>query len=277
MNNAPLGIFDSGVGGLTVARAIIDRLPHEQLLYIGDTANTPYGTKPLATVRQLALEVMDGLVDRGVKLLVIACNTASAAVLHDARERYQERARISVVEVIQPAARRAAIATKNGKIGVLGTEATVRSGAYFDALAAVPGVELRMQACTRFVEFAEAGLTTGPEVLAVAQEYLAPLKEWGADTIVMGCTHYPLLAGVISYVMGPNVALVSSADQTANDVYRSLMGSGDFRDPSAPAPVHEFITTGPADTFMDLAARIVGPTLVEPSLQRSINNSNGAK
>ncbi|MEO0049285.1 MAG: hypothetical protein RL556_617, partial [Actinomycetota bacterium] len=156
MNDAPIGIFDSGVGGLTVARAIIDQLPNESIIYVGDTANTPYGPKPLSEVRELALRVMDALVDEGVKLLVIACNSASAAVLRDARERYTVGRGIPVVEVIQPAVRRAVAASRNHKIGVIGTNATIDSKAYDDAFAAAVEVQLTTTACPKFVEFVES-------------------------------------------------------------------------------------------------------------------------
>src|SRR6185312_5862120 len=167
-STAPLGIFDSGVGGLTVARAVIDQLPHESTLYVGDTANSPYGPLPIAQVRANALGVMDELVDAGVKLLVIACNSASAAVLRDARERYTARYGIPVVEVIQPAVRRAVAATRNGRIGVIGTQATVGSRAYEDAFAAAPHLRITAAACPRFVEFVENGITTGVELLRTA-------------------------------------------------------------------------------------------------------------
>ena len=222
MNDAPIGIFDSGVGGLTVARAILDQLPGERLLYIGDTANSPYGPKPLEQVRSMALNVMDELVDSGVKMLGIACNTATAAALDEARERYTKGMGIPVIEVISPAARTAAALTRSGRVGVIATAGTVNSGAYARALQGIPGLNLTQQACPRFVQLAEAGITTGPQVLDVAKEYLEPLQAAAVDTLVLGCTHYPLLAGPISYVMGRNVALVSSSEETAKDVYREL-------------------------------------------------------
>src|SRR3954454_24033038 len=157
VTDAPIGIFDSGVGGLTVARAILDQLPHEQVLYVGDTAHVPYGPKPIADVRRYALDCLDHLVDEGVKMLVIACNTASAACLHDARERYG----VPVIEVIRPAVRRAVAATRNGHIGVIGTRATVTSGAYEDAFAAAPQVTVHSAACPQFVDFVERGATSG--------------------------------------------------------------------------------------------------------------------
>jgi glutamate racemase len=255
VTDAPIGIFDSGVGGLTVARAVLDQLPHEPVLYVGDTARGPYGPRPIPEVRSFALDVMDHLVDQGVKMLVIACNSASAAVLRDARERYA----VPVVEVIQPAVRRAVRVTRNGRVGVIGTRATVTSGAYADAFAAAPDVTLVQQACPRFVEFVEAGVTGGAELQAVAHEYLDPVAEAGVDTLVLGCTHYPLLAGVISYVVGEEVTLVSSADETAKDVYRTLVAHGLERDAALPAPVHRFLATGDPAPFTALARRFLGP------------------
>ncbi|MEW1982267.1 glutamate racemase [Citricoccus sp. NPDC079358] len=266
---APIGVFDSGVGGLTVARAIIDQLPGEQIAYVGDTANGPYGPRTIAQVRAFALGIMDELVDAGVKVLVIACNSASAAVLRDARERYTARYGIPVVEVIQPAVRRAVAATRNGKIGVIGTEATVSSRAYEDTFAAAPQLEITSVACPRFVEFVEAGVTTGPELLATAERYLAPLKEAGVDTLVLGCTHYPLLTGVISLVMGESVTLVSSAEETAKDVYRALVrhglespaggAAGSAAGGAAEQPGHRFMATGDPQYFETLARRFLGP------------------
>ncbi|MDQ1578691.1 MAG: glutamate racemase, partial [Microbacteriaceae bacterium] len=191
MTDAPIGIFDSGVGGLTVARAIIDQLPAESIVYVGDTAHSPYGPKPLAEVRGYALSVMDDLVAQGVKLLVIACNTASSAMLRDARERFTDGYGIPVVEVIQPAVRSAVRKTRNKRIGVIGTAGTIRSNAYEDAFAAATDLQIFTQACPRFVEFVEAGVTSGDELFEVAEGYLRPLKDAGIDTLVLGCTHYP--------------------------------------------------------------------------------------
>lgn len=252
---APIGVFDSGVGGLTVARAILDQMPAEAVLYVGDTARGPYGPQPLARVREMSLEVMDFLVDQGVKALVIACNSASAACLRDARERYA----IPVVEVIHPAARRAAAATRNGRVGVIGTVATITSGAYADALAAVPGVTLVPQACPRLVDLVEQGRTTGAEVRAVAQDYLAPVLAAGVDTLVLGCTHYPLLSAVLGWVAGDGVTLISSAEETAKDVYRVLVGAGLAREESDVLPEHRFTCTGDAARFEELGRRFLGP------------------
>ena len=259
MDDAPIGIFDSGVGGLTVARAVIDQLPHESLLYVGDTAHSPYGPKPIADVRRYTLEVLDDLVAKGVKMLVIACNTASAAVLRDARERYTQALGIPVVEVIQPAVRAAVRQTRNGRVGVIGTAGTIGSRAYDDAFAAAPHLSLFSEACPRFVEFVEAGVTSGPELFEVAEHYLAPLKHAGVDTLVLGCTHYPLMSAAIQYVMGEDVTLVSSAEETAFDVYRTLVKHGIERGPATP-PIHTFVATGDSpDDFTRLARRFLGP------------------
>ena len=258
--DAPIGIFDSGVGGLTVARAVLDQLPAESIVYVGDTANGPYGPRRIAYVRALALAVLDDLVEHhGVKLLVIACNSASAACLRDARERYP----IPVVEVIQPAVRRAVAATRNGRIGVIGTAATVTSKAYDDAFAAAPQVTLTSVACPRFVEFVERGDTSSAELLAVAEDYLAPIIAAEVDTLVLGCTHYPLLTGVISYVVGDDITLVSSAEETAKDVYRELASTAGFRDESLGPPEHRFLATGDPAPFARLGRRFLGPEVGE--------------
>jgi glutamate racemase len=259
VTDAPIGVFDSGVGGLTVARAIIDQLPRESLVYVGDTAHSPYGPKPIAKVREYALAVLDDLVDQGVKLLVIACNTASSAMLRDARERYTEGRGIPVVEVIQPAVRAAVRQTRNNRVGVIGTEGTIRSRAYEDAFAAASDLELYTAACPRFVEFVEAGVTSGPELFSVAEEYLAPLTAVGVDTLVLGCTHYPLMSAAIQYVMGDEVTLVSSADETAFDVYRMLVRH-DLERHAATAPSYTFEATGESQSeFLRLASRFLGP------------------
>lgn len=260
MNDAPIGVFDSGVGGLTVARAIMDTMPSESLHYVGDTAHGPYGPLPIAEVRRHALHIMDALVADGVKTLVIACNTASAAVLRDARERFSRERGIPVVEVILPAARRAATLSHSRHVGVIGTAATVTSGAYEDALAAAPDIQVTSQACPRFVELVEAGETSGPHVEKVAREYLAPLQEAGVDSLILGCTHYPLLAGAIGYIMGPEVTLIDSATETARDVYRVLAANGLEATGSKP-PTHRFYATGPRDRFEALAQRFLGPVV----------------
>ena len=268
MSDAPIGIFDSGVGGLTVARAILDQLPNESTLYIGDTARGPYGPRPLAEVREFALETMDFLVDQGVKAIVIACNTASAAMLRDARERYS----VPVIEVIQPAVRRAVAATRTGNIGVIGTRATIDSKAYVDAFAAAPQLQITSIACPLFVEYVERGETSGAEITKVAREYLAPVMDATVDTLVLGCTHYPLLTGVISYVMGEGVTLVSSAEETAKDLYRTLVENGLLRSQSSTPATHRFLATGDAKAFETLARRFLGPEVTQVEHQLLTKN-----
>ena len=256
--DAPIGIFDSGVGGLTVARAVIDLLPAERVVYVGDTANGPYGPLRIADVRRHALGVGDALMERGIKALVVACNTASAACLPDIRERYP----VPVVEVVRPAVRRAVAATRSGRIGVIGTRATITSGAYQDSFAAARDVQVTAVACPRFVDFVERGMTSGRQVLGLAQSYLEPLQRAHVDTLVLGCTHYPLLAGMLQIVVGPDVTLVSSADETAKDLVRVLMEHDLARDPAGPPPgPHEFLATGDPDPFRRLGRRFLGPEI----------------
>lgn len=255
---APIGIFDSGFGGLTVARAIVDQLPGEDVIYLGDTARSPYGDQPIADVREFALECLDHLVDLGVKSLVIACNTASSAMLRDARERYG----VPVTEVILPAARRAVAATRSGRVGVICTESTATSGAYDDAFQAAPQVTLFTQACPRFVPFVEAGITGGDDLLAAAEEYLAPLRDEGIDTLILGCTHYPLLSGIISYVIGDEVTLVSSADECARATYATLTRRG-LVHAGPRVGRRSFLTTGSPDQFEMLGQRLMGGFVTE--------------
>jgi glutamate racemase len=269
--DAPIGVFDSGFGGLTVARALLDQLPAEPLLYVGDTANGPYGPLPLADVRRHALAVCDRLVGEGVKLLVIACNTASSACLRDARERYD----VPVVEVVLPAVRRAVRATHNGRVGVIGTVATVRSRSYDDAFSAVPDVTVTSAACPRFVDFVERGVTTGRQLLQLATHYLSPVVAADVDTLVLGCTHYPLLSGMLQLVVGDGVTLVSSAEETAKDVYRVLAAEGLGRDEDAPPPEHRFLATGDPEPFARLGRRFLGPEVGTVGLLGSAAGSAG--
>jgi glutamate racemase len=257
MSDSSIGIFDSGVGGLTVARAILDQLPNEPLLYVADTARFPYGPKPIAEVRANALQVLDHMVEDGVKMLVIACNSASSAMLRDARERYD----VPVVEVIQPAVRAAVSASASGRVGLIATNATVTSRAYEDAFAAAPHVTLTSVACPRFVDFVEQGITMDDELLDVAREYLTPILEADCDTLILGCTHYPLLTGVISYVTGDRVTLVSSADETVKDVYRILHDQRLACPEDSVRPRHRFRATGDPAPFGVLGRRFLGPEI----------------
>ncbi|GGS95019.1 glutamate racemase [Nonomuraea spiralis] len=223
---------------------------------MADTARQPYGPKSIAELRAYALEVMDHLVGQDVKMLVIACNSASAAVLRDARERYD----VPVVEVIQPATRRAVRATRTGRVGVIATRATIESLAYHDAFTAAPDVQLTGVAAPRLVEYVERGETMSKELIDVLREYLEPIRDAGCDTLILGCTHYPLLTGAISYVVGDGVTLVSSADETAKDVYRILHDHGLAAGGEA-TPRHRFRATGDTELFARLGRRFLGPEI----------------
>jgi glutamate racemase len=264
---APVGVFDSGVGGLTVARSIIDQLPDENMIYVGDTGNGPYGPLTIAQIRAHALAIMDDLVDRGVKALVIACNSASSACLRDARERYD----VPVVEVILPAVRRAVMTTRTGRIGVIGTQATITSHAYQDAFAAARDAQITAVACPRFVDFVERGVTSGRQVLGLAEGYLEPLQRADVDTLVLGCTHYPLLSGLIQLAMGDHVTLVSSAEETAKDLLRVLTERDLLRPHDAGPASLRFEATGDPESFTGLAARFLGPAVTGVSpVQRHV-------
>lgn len=255
----PIGMFDSGVGGLTVARAVIDLLPHEDLVYFGDVERCPYGPRPAEEVKRFALEIMDLLTTHDVKLLVVACNSAASTALEAARARYD----LPIISVIEPGVHAAVAATRNRRIGLIGTKATVSSGAYDRAVAETrANVVLFSQACPRFVEFVERGDTTSDEIMAVAREYLAPLKEQAVDTLILGCTHYPLLTGVIQYVMGEGVVLVSSAEATAADVFAALRNR-DLVNDQRVLGNHRFISSSAAGPFSELGIRFLGPEFGE--------------
>src|SRR5215472_10192726 len=210
-----IGIFDSGVGGLTVMQALLGVLPHEHLVYLGDTARHPYGTKSAETVTDYSVENAEFLVRRGVKVVVVACNTASSVAL----DALATRLTVPVVGVIEPGARAATARSRTGRVGVIGTEATISSGAYTRALRALrPGIEIYSRPCPLFVPLAEEGWLDGPIPRGVAETYLASLCKSGIDTLVLGCTHYPLLRPVIGAVVGEGVTLVDSAEETARAV-----------------------------------------------------------
>lgn len=254
-DSAPIGVFDSGLGGLTVLRALIDLLPGEPMVYFGDTGRFPYGPKPRAEVRAHAIEIADLLVARGVKALVVACNSAAAAALDELTRRYD----VPVVGVIEPGLRAGFSVTRNRRVGVVGTVGTIASGAYQTLAARLdPAVELTCAACPGFVEFVEAGDVDSDQVHVLAERLLAPVRAARVDTLVLGCTHYPLLARTISDAMGRGVVLVSSADETAFAVRGLLAGRMMLR--SAPfAGDHTFLTSGSVETFRDLGGRFLGP------------------
>lgn len=256
--NRPIGIFDSGVGGLTVVRAVLDLLPHEPVVYFGDTARSPYGPRPLEEIRGFAREIAAYLLGRDVKMLVVACNSVEVAAIED----LTQRSGIPVVGVIEPGVRAALRATKNSRIGVIGTEATISSGAYRRAVREIDGAELFSAACPSFVPFVERGDTTSDELMDAARRYLRPLIEAGVDTLILGCTHYPLLSGLLQVVMGTDVVLVSSAEETAKDVYATLVAH-DLLEPGDDMPSHEFLCSGDPAAFLALASRFLGPEAAE--------------
>jgi glutamate racemase len=251
-DDRPIGVFDSGLGGLTVVRSMLDLLPDEDVVYFGDTGRFPYGPKPADEVLKYSFEIADVLLDRNVKLVVVACNSASAAALDHLRERLD----VPVIGVIEPGVRAARAVTESGRVGVIGTVGTIASGAYQRAAAALgPGLELTCAACPGFVEFVESGDVDSDQVHVLAERLLAPVRLAGVDTLILGCTHYPLLARTIGDVMGPDVVLVSSADETAFEVLDRLGA----RASSPRRRSVTFLTSGDVGLFHTLGARFLGP------------------
>lgn len=256
----PIGMFDSGFGGLTVARAIIDLLPAEHIVYVGDTGRYPYGSKPQAEVAGYARQIARYLIDQhDAKVIVVACNTAASAI--DLAAELE----VPVVGVIQPGAQALVQATRSGRIGVIGTVGTVGSGSYQRAVAQAAeigdiAVELTCAACPGFVEFVERGVTTGDEVTVLAERLLAPVRDASVDTLLLGCTHYPYLARVIADVMGPGVVLVSSADETAFALRQLLVHADLARTVESPG-THHFMSSGDVALFTELGRRLLGPEL----------------
>lgn len=250
-------MFDSGVGGLTVARAIFDLLPNEPVVYVGDNGRFPYGPRPFEQIRGFAMEIAAYLASRDVKMLVVACNSIEVAAIADVASAHGA----PVVGVVDPGTRAAVRATRNGVIGLIGTEATVASGAYERAvLATGADVRLASAACPAFVDHVERGDTSSQELRAVAARYLEPLRNEGVDTLILGCTHYPMLSGLLQVVMGEDVVLVSSAEETAKDVYSALLSS-DLRRDDVTEPTHEFLTTGDPEQFRRVAHHFLGPQI----------------
>lgn len=260
-------MFDSGFGGLTVARAVIDLLPGENLVYFGDTGRYPYGPRPLDEVAGFAHQITQVLVEEfGVKAVVVACNTASAAAL----ESLVEISQVPVIGVIEPGARAVVSATESGRVGVIGTVGTIRSGSYQHAVAAEADaanrdIELTCAACPGFVEFVERGETDSEQVHILAERLLAPVVDADVDTLLLGCTHYPFLARTISEVMGPDVVLVSSADETAMRLRElwppaSRLGAGELNEPAVSGE-HIFVSSGDAELFARLGEQLLGPEI----------------
>ena len=256
--NRPIGMFDSGFGGLTVARAVIDVLPGEDLVYIGDTGRYPYGPRSPGEVLEFAREIAWSLVtDHNVKAVVVACNTASAAAF----EQLSHELPVPVVSVVEPGVRALALATKVRRVGVIGTVGTISSGAYQRALADIDAtLELSSAACPGFVEFVERGQTSGDEVMVLAERLLAPIVGAEIDALLLGCTHYPYLSRVISEVMGPQVVLVSSADETAFALAAMLRDARLLAEPGRVGS-HTFLSSGDVEWFADFGRRLLGPEL----------------
>ena len=263
MDPRPIGVFDSGVGGLTVVRTLIDLLPSESILYYGDSQHAPYGPRSRDEVHGFAKEIADYLVGEGVKMLVVACNAMSSAGVEHIRAAYPE---MPLIEVWEPCARAAVKATRNRRIGVIGTQITIESRMYEWALAGTrENVQVSSQACPLFVEYVERGEITGDRILRVAEEYLTPLKQAGVDTLILGCTHYPLLEAVISYVM-EDVVLIEGAREVAIDVFAALTRADAFR-PRQLDPGYRFVCSGDPDDFRALGARFLGPEIASVEQQ----------
>ncbi|KEO84989.1 glutamate racemase [Tumebacillus flagellatus] len=247
----PIGILDSGFGGLTVVGEVLRQLPQENILYVGDNARCPYGSRPPEEVRKFLFEIMDFLVAQEVKMIIIACNTATAAGLEEARHRYS----IPVVGVIVPGSRAAISSTKTGRIGVIGTENTINSDAYRRELHRInPRLFVTNQACKPFVPIVEEDQIDTPQARETVERYLASVRELDIDTLILGCTHYPLLKAVIADVMGDSVELINSAEETAREASTVLSVKHQLNEDN-PVPHHQFFTTGDADYFRKIGSR----------------------
>ena len=253
MDTRAIGVFDSGIGGLTVLRRLLEMLPHEDFVYLGDTARWPYGTKSAATVTRYAIEDSEFLIDKNVKMLVVACNTTAAVALPALAERFD----VPILGVIEPGARAAVAATSNRKIGVIGTEGTIASGTYTDALRTIDSdLEIYTRACPLFVSLAEEGWVDNDVARQTVALYLASLRQSRIDTLVLGCTHYPLLAESIGAYMGPEVQLIDSATETAREVTEVLRARGLARQDGTGSA--SFFVTDVADRFIKIGGRFLG-------------------
>ena len=254
INDCPIGVFDSGLGGLTVVKQLIQLLPNEKVVYVGDTARVPYGTKSAPTIIRYAKEIADVLLKHRVKMIVVACNTASSLAL----EALAGHVKVPVVGVIEPGAKKAVSVTKNNKVGIIATASTIRSGKYAATIVNLnKTIMVTSQACPLFVPLVEEGWFDHPVTLQVAQEYLTTMKAAKIDTLILGCTHYPLLKNVIHTVMGPKVSLVDSAEVVAEGVRDLLSAKGMLRTQFGPAK-HTFLVSDEPVNFQKLASRFLG-------------------
>lgn len=257
MNGAPIGIFDSGIGGLTVTRAIFERSPAETTIYFGDTARVPYGPKSPETVRRYSMEIQDWLLGQGVKAVVVACNTSSAHAL----DGLGAASPVPVIGVIEPGARAAAAATRGGVIGVIGTAGTIRSNAYPRAIKALlPAAKVEQVPCPLLVPLVEEGWFDHEATRVIAAEYLDPLLRGGLDTLVLGCTHYPLLKPLLQRLLGPEISLIDSAEETAGALAAQL-GELDLAAPEGQVGSHRFVVSDDEARFLEVGSRFVGEKL----------------
>jgi glutamate racemase len=255
----PVGVFDSGVGGLTVLHECLVTMPHEDFVYLGDHARLPYGPRPLEEVRRFALEIGAFLERQGVKLVVNACNTATSA----AQPQLQEELGVPVVGVITPEAHAAVQATRNRRIGLMATEGTVAAGRYAELVRALDaGADFFPVACPRLVPLIESDDPFGVETTEAVREYAAPLKEAGVDTVILGCTHYPLVRPVFQRVFGRDVTLVFSAEETAREVAETLARKG-YENDAAREGSYRFLTTGDTEAFREMGARFLQLPIAE--------------
>ncbi|MEP6779111.1 MAG: glutamate racemase [Gemmatimonadaceae bacterium] len=257
--NKPIGVFDSGLGGLTVVRALLSELPNESIVYFGDSARVPYGPKSAETVRRYSLQIGEWLVTQGVKAIVVACNTATAHALNDLRNAVA----VPVIGVIEPGARAAVNATRGNTIGVIGTSGTIASGAYERAIKSLaPSLRVEVKACPLLVPLVEEGWTDHAATRLVIHEYLTPLRNAGIDTLVLGCTHYPLLAPMLASEAGASVQLIDSARETALETARLLRDNSWARaDNATPSPIHRFVASDAPDHFLTLGRRFLGDAI----------------
>jgi glutamate racemase len=253
----PIGVFDSGIGGLTVVRELLRRLPDETIAYFGDTARVPYGPKAPETIRRYSREAADLLVTHGIKALVVACNTATAHAV----DALADSLAVPVIGVVEPGVRAAAAATRSKRVGVLGTVGTIGSGVYDRGLRRlVPDVQVFAQACPLFVPLAEEGFGDHEAARLIAEEYLAPLREMDVDVVILGCTHYPILHGLIAEAMGPQVTLIDSGAETAGEIERVLTDGG-LRGGASAGAEHTFLVSDSPGRFREVGSRFMGRPL----------------